>query len=101
MELAQRLWAIEQIKQLRHRAARLFDTRDYDAYEQLFTPDVVMRIVGQGEPYTIEGRQALMKTAREMSCNLPSCSCATNQQNSSTAARLCGCLPCAEIGRSR
>ena len=65
-DVLEKLWDIEQIKQLRHRAARLFDTRDYAAYEDLFTPDVVMKIVGQGEPYSIEGRAALMETARSM-----------------------------------
>ena len=64
MNPVDRLLEIEQIKQLRHRAARLFDTRDYDAYEDLFVPDVVMTIRGQGDPYTLRGRNELIRAAR-------------------------------------
>jgi hypothetical protein len=37
--LAQLLWEIEQIKQLKARYFRFLDARDWDAFAQLFTPD--------------------------------------------------------------
>jgi ketosteroid isomerase-like protein len=40
-DLAQQLWDIEQIKQLKARYFRLMDTKDWDAWKDLFTPDCV------------------------------------------------------------
>jgi hypothetical protein len=38
-ELVQKLWDIEQIKQLKARYFRLMDTKDWSAWKQLFTED--------------------------------------------------------------
>ena len=40
-DLAQQLWDIEQIKQLKARYFRLIDTKDWDAWRDLFTEDCV------------------------------------------------------------
>ena len=40
-DIAQRLWEIEQIKQLKARYFRLMDTKDWDAWKDLFTEDCV------------------------------------------------------------
>jgi SnoaL-like domain len=40
-DLAQQLWDVEQIKQLKARYFRLMDTKDWDAWKDLFTEDCV------------------------------------------------------------
>jgi SnoaL-like protein len=40
-DLARQLWEIEQIKQLKARYFRLMDTKDWDAWKDLFTEDCV------------------------------------------------------------
>jgi SnoaL-like domain len=40
-DVAQQLWEIEQIKQLKARYFRLMDTKDWDAWKDLFTEDCV------------------------------------------------------------
>jgi SnoaL-like domain len=43
LSLAEQLWEIEQIKQLKARYFRFVDTRDWDAVTALFAPDCTMR----------------------------------------------------------
>jgi len=66
VDVAEKLWEIEQIKQLRARALRLFDTRDVDAYAELFTDDCEITVTGPAPEYTLHGRKAVSEAVRSM-----------------------------------
>ena len=46
-DFSQQLWEIEQIKQLKARYFRLMDTKDWDAWRELFTDDCVHHLPGE------------------------------------------------------
>ena len=47
MDLVQRLEAIEEIKQLKARYFRCLDTKDWDGFADVFTPDARMDMSGE------------------------------------------------------
>jgi hypothetical protein len=57
------LVAIEQIKQLKARYFRLMDLRAWDEWPAVFTPDCVMRLLGD-PPVLLEGCTAIVDSAR-------------------------------------
>jgi hypothetical protein len=63
MSTADKLWAIEELKQLKARYFRLVDTKQWAKWGQLFTVDVVVDFSGDnpGQP-PIRGRDELTKT---------------------------------------
>jgi uncharacterized protein (TIGR02246 family) len=47
MDAAERLEAVEEIKQLKARYFRTMDTKDWDGFASVFTPDAVMDMSGE------------------------------------------------------
>ena len=47
----EQLWDIEQSKQFKARYFRLLDTKDWDAFADLFTDDCPLRIQGYGHSF--------------------------------------------------
>lgn len=56
---------IEAIKQLKARYFRTLDTKDWEAYRQVFTDDVVVDTTGSGGD-TVEGADAFVAFVREV-----------------------------------
>jgi hypothetical protein len=61
MELADRLLAIEEIKQLKARFFRHLDTKDWVGYASVYAPDAILDVSGEGVEGigVIEGAQAI------------------------------------------
>jgi uncharacterized protein (TIGR02246 family) len=57
MDTVERLEAIEAIKQLKARYFRCMDTKDWDAYAQVFAPDAVMDMTSEGAAVTTGNRE--------------------------------------------
>jgi hypothetical protein len=47
VDAAERLFAIEQIKQLKARYFRTMDTKDWDGFASVFAPDAVLDVTGE------------------------------------------------------
>jgi hypothetical protein len=61
----QRLLDIEEIKRLKYRYFRCFDTADVDGIRDVFHPDVTLSVVGGVYKFKLEGREAYLKMVRE------------------------------------
>jgi hypothetical protein len=61
----QSLLDIEQIKNLKHRYFRCFDTADIDGLGQIFHPDVTLDVNGGIYRFRIEGRDKYLDLVRE------------------------------------
>jgi SnoaL-like domain len=61
VDIAERLEAIEAIKQLKARYFRCMDTKDWAGYEAVFTPDVVVDVAQEMPP----GEQGVIHGAAE------------------------------------
>ena len=55
MEPVARLEAVEEIKQLKARYFRMMDTKDWDGFAAVFTPDAVMDMSGEMRDTVTEG----------------------------------------------
>ena len=63
MDVAEKLLTIEELKQLKARYFRLVDTKQWAAWGQLFTPDVVVDFSADNPGHEpIRGRDELVKT---------------------------------------
>ncbi len=61
----QRLLDIEEIKRLKYRYFRCFDTADVEGIRDVFHPDVTLSVVGGVYKFKLEGRDAYLKMVRE------------------------------------
>lgn len=62
MTIAEQLHAIEQIKSLKARYLRFVDTKQWDAFEALFTPDAKLEITeARAEPFTSHELSGLLR----------------------------------------
>ena len=61
----QKLLDIEEIKKLKYRYFRCFDTADVDGIVDVFHPDVTLSVVGGVYKFKMEGRDAYLKMIRE------------------------------------
>jgi hypothetical protein len=61
----QALWDIEQIKQLKYRYFRCFDTADIDGIAATFHPDVTLDVNGGIYRFRLEGRDKYIDMVRE------------------------------------
>ena len=59
------LEAIEEIKRLKARYFRLMDTKQWDAWGEVFTRDGVLE-TNEGGPSRLEGRDAIVRTVSEI-----------------------------------
>ena len=69
MDATEKLWAIEQIKQLKARYFRHMDTKDWAALEGVFAPDAVMDMRGEmrdgrGDSGLTQGAAAIVRFMR-------------------------------------
>jgi hypothetical protein len=67
-DLAQQLWDIEQIKQLKARYFRLLDTKSWDQWAELFTEDAELQYpvaLEGGTPRVLRGREELRAGPRQ------------------------------------
>ncbi|CAN0591446.1 unnamed protein product, partial [Laminaria digitata] len=56
---------IEEIKRLKYRYFRCFDTADVEGIKDVFHPDVTLSVDGGVYKFKIEGRDAYLKMIRE------------------------------------
>lgn len=68
----EQLVEVERIKQLKARYFRLMDTRQWDAWAEVFTEDASLRW-GPGEGDVSEGRQAIVKGVRSVLRDATTC----------------------------
>ena len=61
----QRLLDIEEIKRLKYRYFRCFDTADVEGIRDVFHPDVTLSVVGGIYKFKLEGREAYLTMVRE------------------------------------
>jgi ketosteroid isomerase-like protein len=63
-DLVNQLWDIEQIKQLKARYFRLMDTRDWNAWIDVFTDDVAVHIDDPAAEVRCSGRDQMLTLAQ-------------------------------------
>jgi len=61
----QRLLDIEEIKRLKYRYFRCFDTADVEGIRDVFHPDVTLSVVGGVYRFKLEGREAYLDMVRD------------------------------------
>jgi SnoaL-like domain len=72
MDQAQKLWEIDQLRNLKARYFRFMDTKQWEAWGDLFTEDCVLQY-GGGPRAVIHGRTAIVEFVRSALDSLVSC----------------------------